>query len=368
MAVDERKVGELVEQLSGEYDTIEFEEALAQVRDGVPAAQPYSSETDVGPELRPGDDGVVRDDELGHLEAIIPLENNLLPAHFLTEGAQIQGAVAKVIVDPPGSGSWSGSGFMVSRTLFMTNNHVISNESQAGDATMRFNYQYDHLGNDMPVDEFEANPDGFFYTNVQLDCTIVRLKSKLLWPWPFIAAGVTSGVAFPETVAVDTAGPASVTEMSAGASPVSSDATGAPFGGGSSGRAEAMRAKVVTAGGRWGFIPMNGTVGLAVDQRLNVVQHPRGRRKEVAIQDNKVTAIYANFVRYTSDTDYGSSGSCVLNNSWDLVALHHARGDQAPEGWYLNNEGVRIDKIAADLVATLSGSTDGQAILAELGL
>ena len=83
-----------------------------------------------------------------------------------------------------------------------------------------------------------------------------------------------------------------------------------------------------------------------------MIGHPSGRRKEVALQENTITGVFTTVIRYTTDTEPGSSGSPVFTNSWDLVALHHAGGDQAPSGAWLNNEGMRIDRIVADLRAT----------------
>lgn len=83
------------------------------------------------------------------------------------------------------------------------------------------------------------------------------------------------------------------------------------------------------------------------NERVNVIQHPQGRRKEVSIHDNKVTYVYDKIIRYTADTEPGSSGSPVLNNQWQLVALHHA-------GWIeddgsASNEGIRIAAIVENL-------------------
>ncbi len=77
--------------------------------------------------------------------------------------------------------------------------------------------------------------------------------------------------------------------------------------------------------------------------RVNVIQHPRGRRKEVALHDNRVERVLDRVLRYRTDTEPGSSGSPVFNNEWDLVALHHA-GEAEPDGTALN-EGIRISAI-----------------------
>ena len=78
-------------------------------------------------------------------------------------------------------------------------------------------------------------------------------------------------------------------------------------------------------------------------ERVNIVQHPQGRRKEIALHDNNVTYVYDKAIRYTTDTEGGSSGSPVFNNQWQLCALHHA-GWKNDDG-SASNEGVRISAI-----------------------
>ncbi len=84
------------------------------------------------------------------------------------------------------------------------------------------------------------------------------------------------------------------------------------------------------------------------NERVSIIQHPRGRRKEVALHDNKVERILDRVVRYTTDTEPGSSGSAVFNNAWELVALHHA-GFREPGG-RVSNEGILISAIVAHLL------------------
>lgn len=55
-----------------------------------------------------------------------------------------------------------------------------------------------------------------------------------------------------------------------------------------------------------------------------IVQHPKGRRKQIVLNNNEIIGLYKNYLRYEADTDYGSSGSPVFNNRWELVGLHHA--------------------------------------------
>jgi V8-like Glu-specific endopeptidase len=106
---------------------------------------------------------------------------------------------------------------------------------------------------------------------------------------------------------------------------------------------------------------------MAVGQHVNIIQHPRGRRKEVSLQKNTITNVYQNRIRYTTDTEPGSSGSIVCNNAWDLIAIHHA-GGLNQNGVWINNEGMRIDKIVANLKSHFSSSPVGNKILKELGI
>lgn len=86
-------------------------------------------------------------------------------------------------------------------------------------------------------------------------------------------------------------------------------------------------------------------------ERVNIIQHPRGRRKELSLHDNKVNYVYDIGIRYTADTEGGSSGSPVFNNEWNLVALHHA-GWQDPAGsGGATNEGIRMKAIVDFLTA-----------------
>lgn len=83
-------------------------------------------------------------------------------------------------------------------------------------------------------------------------------------------------------------------------------------------------------------------------ERVNIIQHPQGRRKEISIHDNKINYIYDKVVRYRADTEGGSSGSPVFNNEWNLVALHHA-GWSSPDGT-ATNEGIRLYAIVEYLM------------------
>ncbi len=97
-------------------------------------------------------------------------------------------------------------------------------------------------------------------------------------------------------------------------------------------------------------IPLLRTpAGVTRNELVNIIQHPRGRSKEIAIHDNQVTRVKDKVIHYQTDTEPGSSGSPVFNNDWELVALHHA--GWSTFGGQATNEGIRIAAIVAHLLS-----------------
>lgn len=71
--------------------------------------------------------------------------------------------------------------------------------------------------------------------------------------------------------------------------------------------------------------PLAVKAGLvAVGTPVNIIQHPLGQEKKVACRNNLVTASSAAQLRYFTDTQLGSSGSPVLDDTWRVVALHRS--------------------------------------------
>jgi V8-like Glu-specific endopeptidase len=105
---------------------------------------------------------------------------------------------------------------------------------------------------------------------------------------------------------------------------------------------------------------------IATSETVNIIQHPRGRPKEVAMRDNRVVKADGVVIHYECSTEPGSSGSPVFNNRWETVALHHAsvRSEgpdappaDAPSSRYLN-EGIRISAIAIWLETVEANAPD----------
>ena len=117
---------------------------------------------------------------------------------------------------------------------------------------------------------------------------------------------------------------------------------------------------------------------IAAREAVSIIQHPRGRPKEVALRDNLVVKADGVVIHYECSTEPGSSGSPVFNNRWEPVALHHAsvKADEPGAGLaddrpaeastrYLN-EGIRISAIAIWLETAEANAPDNREQVARL--
>ncbi len=253
--------------------------------------------------------------------------SDLLEINFLDIGRRAGRAVGRVQVrDLSGRVREFGTGFVVSPTLLLTNNHVLPSADSARRSLVDFEYEDDEHFNPRTPVVFGLDPERLFITNATLDYTVVAIR------------------------------PASV----------DGDAQLADFG----------------------FLPLSDKKGkILVDEYVAVIQHPGGAPKKIALRNNKLVDIFDDFIHYTTDTDRGASGSPVFNDQWQVVGLHHAGVKQRDEQgrvlavdgslWtpamgesriaYIANEGVRISSILADLrQASDALAPDQQALLDEL--
>ena len=248
------------------------------------------------------------------LEVVIG-EANFLPAWFLQTGAETAAAVCKIeasgINHQGSSGAWSGTGFLVTPNILLTNHHVLNSIQVARGASCIFNYQYNRDGMLSATKGYHLDPDRLFITSPArggLDFTFVWVK----------------------------------------------DEPGAEFG----------------------YIELDRNAFTIRDSEyVNVIQHPAGRPKSVVLQDNRVRKQDESLVHYTSDTEPGSSGSCVFNNLWTPVALHHASRPAPPDevqaGYQYLNEGIKFTAIATYLEQVSQGqqgdSAAAREVLAAIG-
>lgn len=77
--------------------------------------------------------------------------------------------------------------------------------------------------------------------------------------------------------------------------------------------------------GQFGWLRLIGETGkLMVGEKVNIIQHPNGEPKQIAVRENQVVDELELFLHYKTDTAPGSSGSPVFNDQWEVVALHHS--------------------------------------------
>jgi V8-like Glu-specific endopeptidase len=102
------------------------------------------------------------------------------------------------------------------------------------------------------------------------------------------------------------------------------------------------------------LIPLSAAADPVLNAPAFIIQHPGGEKKRVAYTRNQITGFDDRIVHYLSDTQYGSSGAPVLDDSGKIVALHRAGGrpqEVAGKPPVKKNEGIRIARVTAGLTA-----------------
>ncbi len=236
-------------------------------------------------------------------------------ASFLAQGADVRRAIGMVEVNL-GNESRTGTGFLIGNGLFITNSHVIKSADEALSSTITFDRELDVARIPLASTSFRLAPQQLFVASPEddLDFAVIALGPRI-------------------------AGPASAESL--GQCPLSPE-------------------------------PNKHVLGMNV----NIIQHPRGNYKQVAIRNNLLTFRTDRSLLYETDTEVGSSGSPVFSDLWDVVALHHfgqpnlARLDAlGARGFPVNaNEGIRISAIHAALQAQLANLPPDQRALLQSAL
>ena len=95
---------------------------------------------------------------------------------------------------------------------------------------------------------------------------------------------------------------------------------------------------------QWGALDLNEAT-VEVDDFVNIIQHPGGMPKQIALYHNVVAFADNSRIQYMTDTMPGSSGSSVFDSEWNVVALHH-KGGWLPEPGtnrvFFRNEGIHV--------------------------
>ena len=101
----------------------------------------------------------------------------------------------------------------------------------------------------------------------------------------------------------------------------------------------------------WGAIDIR-PVNVTETGRVNIIQHPGGGPKQIALYHNMVSHVDEKRVQYLTDTLPGSSGSPVFDSQWRLIAIHHSGGwisEPETKRKFFRNEGININCVADGL-------------------
>ncbi len=257
---------------------------------------------------------VNREDKLG-FERIIGTRD-ILQITFLHQALTAARSVCRLRVrsETPGLPGF-GTGFLVAPGVLLTNHHVLDTAETANLSLAEFDAELDLNYVHREPRVFNLLPEKLFVTDADLDFSFVAVNS----------------------LAHD----------------------GTPL-----------------AGYRWLTLLRESGKGVN-GEWATIVQHPGGETKQIVIRDNRILVLpkqYSDrigpaFLHYISDTERGSSGSPVLNDQLEVLALHHkgvpeydasgnvlardgsvwtpAMGEE--EMSWIANEGVRISAIFRQL-------------------
>ncbi|WP_035607919.1 DNA/RNA non-specific endonuclease [Haloferula sp. BvORR071] len=253
---------------------------------------------------------------------IISRDNDLRPIRFLQMGVLAARSVGKIrVADGPQFNGGDATGFMVAPGILITNWHVLPTEDHAAASSVIFNDEDDLNGDPKDPRAFRLRPDLLFVNDEKLDYALVAVTPQ------------TSG--------------------------------GVPLA-------------------QFGYLRLFEQTGkLDPKQReaANIVQHPGGGPKKIALRDNYIEPVVPDAADpgkqlsslfYGTDTLKGSSGSPVCSDQWYVVALHRGgvpetqmidgkrvaiRWDGQPASEkdslndlrYIKNEGTRVSRIYQSL-------------------
>lgn len=219
--------------------------------------------------------------------------NDMVSSRFLYEGARRARTVGRIssFKGP----EVLGTGFMISPNLLMTNHHVLEDKLVESDCYVEFDYYYSKDNTRVKSEIFELRPDDFYYSNPEYDYAIVL---------------------------VDAISDQEVELKKYG----------------------------------WNRLGI-GNTEQKISDRLNIIHHPKGGHQQISIRKNYVVDYVGDmenediYVDYVTDTDYGSSGSPVYNDEWNIVALHKGnvkiKGEDKVE--FLKN----LENISKDLASEM---------------
>jgi endonuclease G len=242
--------------------------------------------------------------------------DDTLDVNYLINGVVAAKSVCRINIISSTGEEGFGTGFLIAPQILITNNHVLPTLDYARYSSAEFNFEKGADDQQLASKIFNFIPGKLFYTNVELDYTIIWVNYQ-----------------------------------------------------------SADKASLLS---EFGFLKLNPNLGKTKEGNfVSIIQHPDGKIKKVALRENAVTNLsLPKFIRYVTDTKSGSSGAPVFNDKWEVVALHHAGipryNDQgkilnlAGSVWdksqgevqvdWIENEGVRVSSIVYDITTVAAKS------------
>lgn len=249
-------------------------------------------------------------DDIAGLERVINSETSFIDTYMLWGALYSAQAVCRI----ERLGQSLGTGFLVGPDLVLTNQHVISSQTDLTDTGARFDFYADANGVASPGRLFSV--DHSFYKSspaTLLDYALIKLTSRPLT----------------ECMSDQTHEALSIFDL-------------------------------VKIGKHRGYLLLADRA-IKPKDRVNIVQHPNGSPAKVVMTQNYVVGeMTANRVHYLADTMTGSSGAPIFNHHWEVIGIHHSGKPFPNESLTANlsrimrgdirvNEGVPMSAILPEL-------------------
>ncbi|MFO1512900.1 MAG: DNA/RNA non-specific endonuclease [Verrucomicrobiota bacterium] len=253
---------------------------------------------------------------------VLERDNDLRPVRFLQLASLAARSVGRLrITDGPLTDEGDATGFLIAPGLLMTNWHVLKSKEFAAASSIIFDDEETLSGDLKETKTFRLRPDLLFVNDQTLDYAIVEVSPR-----------TTSGA-------------------------------------------------ILSQFGFLRLFEQTGKLDPTQREAANIIQHPGGGSKKIALRDNYIQAVVPdgvdpakqlNSLFYGTDTLKGSSGSPVCSDQWYVVALHRGgvpetriingqrvvigrdgkpahEGDSRDQIRYLTNEGTRVSRIYRSL-------------------
>ena len=276
----------------------------------------------VAVEIMPMDGNLLVLPSVGLLPEIIQRDNDLRPVRYLQIALLAARSVGRVrVVGAAGQDEGDGTGFLVAPGVLLTNWHVLKTRELAEACSVIFDDEDGLDGDPKEMKAYRFLPQRLFVNDESLDYALVEVSPR-----------TNSGT------------------------PLS----------------------------QFGYLRLfeqTGKLDPTQRQGANIVQHPSGGPKKIAVRDNYFAQVLpdcvdpakeVNSLFYGTDTLKGSSGAPVCSDQWYVVALHRGGvpatieingqrvavrrdgtpalvNDPADLIRYVTNEGTRVSRIYASL-------------------